>query len=84
MTDRESAEYPGGAAYVEQDTTAHRCWLCGARLPARLLMPDGGASCQDLRWYCQDARSCTERWTASNDPRRLRSSLLVNDRAGKV
>jgi hypothetical protein len=28
------------------------------------MLPDGGQACADIRWYCKDARSCTERWTA--------------------
>jgi hypothetical protein len=33
--------------------------------PTSLLVPDGGQACADIRWYCQDAKSCTERWTAN-------------------
>jgi hypothetical protein len=40
------------------------CWLCGTRLPTDHLVPDGGSACSDVRWYCMDTRSCTERWTA--------------------
>jgi hypothetical protein len=39
------------------------CWLCGIRLHRSQMMPDGGEACVDIRWYCQDARACTERWT---------------------
>jgi hypothetical protein len=41
-----------------------RCSLCGIELPKGLMMPDGGRACTDIRWYCKDAKSCTERWTA--------------------
>jgi len=34
-------------------------------LPTGLMVPDGGQACADVRWYCQDTKSCTERWTAS-------------------
>jgi hypothetical protein len=34
-------------------------------LPTSLLVPDGGQACADIRWYCRDAKSCTERWTAN-------------------
>ena len=34
-------------------------------LPLGLMMPDGGQACADIRWYCQDVMSCTQRWTAS-------------------
>ena len=40
-----------------------RCAMCGIVLPLGLLVPDGGQGCADIRWYCKDARSCTERWT---------------------
>jgi hypothetical protein len=41
-----------------------RCSLCGIELPKGLMMPDGGRACSDVRWYCKDTKSCTERWTA--------------------
>lgn len=43
--------------------SAH-CVLCGTLLPISLMVPDGGQACADIRWYCKDTRSCTERWTA--------------------
>jgi len=46
-----------------------QCSLCGIVLPAGLMVPDGGQACADVRWYCRDAKACTERWTA-NPPRR--------------
>jgi len=42
-----------------------QCSLCGIALPTDLMVPDGGQACADIRWYCQDAKSCTERWTAN-------------------
>ncbi len=44
--------------------TIESCWMCGIRLPTDRMMPDGGSACPDVRWYCQDSRSCTERWTS--------------------
>jgi hypothetical protein len=41
-----------------------RCSLCDLERPIGLMVPDGGEACDDLRWYCKDARSCTERWTS--------------------
>ena len=41
-----------------------RCSLCGIELPLALMVPDGGDACADLRWYCKDSKSCTDRWTA--------------------
>ena len=46
-----------------------QCTLCGVERPLGLLVPDGGQACADIRWYCKDARSCTERWTAACPPR---------------
>ena len=47
-----------------------QCSLCGIALPLGLLVPDGGPGCADIRWYCKDAESCTERWTTARPPRR--------------
>jgi hypothetical protein len=44
---------------------AAQCSMCGVALPLGLLVPDGGAGCADVRWYCKDAKSCTERWTTA-------------------
>jgi hypothetical protein len=48
-----------------------QCSLCGIALPLGLLVPDGGRACADIRWYCKDARSCTERWTTALPPRHV-------------
>ena len=40
-----------------------QCSLCGIACPLGLLVPDGGRACADIRWYCKDTKSCTERWT---------------------
>jgi len=47
-----------------------QCSMCGIALPLGLLVPDGGDGCADIRWYCKDARSCTERWTSTGPPQR--------------
>jgi hypothetical protein len=47
-----------------------QCSLCGIALPLGLLVPDGGQACANIRWYCKDAKSCTERWTTARPPRR--------------
>ena len=52
---------------------AAKCALCGLELPLGLLVPDGGHACADLRWYCKDAQSCTQRWTARLAPGGQRS-----------
>lgn len=58
------------------------CWLCGTRLPADHMVADGGSACSDVRWYCVDTRSCTERWTARwAQPSGLRPGNGANPRA---
>jgi hypothetical protein len=41
------------------------CWLCGQTNMTYQLVPDGGDACADVRWYCRDARECTERWAVA-------------------
>lgn len=41
-----------------------KCSLCGLERPVGLMVPDGGQACDDVRWYCKDAQSCTLRWTS--------------------
>src|ERR1700730_6647823 len=41
------------------------CTMCGVTRPLGLLVPDGSEACVDVRWYCKDVRSCTERWTTA-------------------
>ena len=50
--------------YWAQQASTKPCWLCGIRLPAEQMVADGGSACPDLRWYCQDTRACTQRWTS--------------------
>lgn len=59
MTARQHADpLGGGSAQVKS------CWMCGIRLPAGQMMPDGGSACLDVRWYCRDTAGCTKRWTS--------------------
>jgi hypothetical protein len=55
---------PGGSRAVRPLDVAE-CALCGFTHPLGLLVPDGGPACDNVRWYCKDARACTERWTAA-------------------
>ena len=55
------------------------CAMCGSALPLALLVPDGGQACADIRWYCKDARSCTERWTTARPPRDARTPPYPGD-----
>ena len=65
------------AASVQQDAGRRalqvgRCALCGLELPLGLMVPDGGHACADLRWYCKDAKACTDRWTSRDGKMRKR------------
>jgi hypothetical protein len=53
-----------------------QCTMCGIALPLGLLVPDGGSACDDIRWYCKDARGCTERWTTARPPGRAYLSAV--------
>jgi hypothetical protein len=59
MTDQHHPTMPGG-----EPAPIRTCWLCGIRLPASQMVPDGGRACSDLRWYCRDTWACTQRWTS--------------------
>jgi len=73
----ESEQLPSSPrlAPAEQPATTQRdhlrplevaqCSLCGIARPLGLLVPDGGQACADIRWYCKDSISCTERWVAA-------------------
>jgi hypothetical protein len=56
-----------------------QCSLCGIALPLGLLVPDGGQACADIRWYCKDAMSCTERWTTAHPPGRAHVPAAPDD-----
>jgi hypothetical protein len=60
------APWPGDAHRRPLDVA--QCALCGIALPLGLLVPDGGEACADVRWYCKDARGCTDRWTTAGSP----------------
>jgi hypothetical protein len=53
--------------------------MCGIALPLGLLVPDGGQGCADIRWYCKDAVSCTERWTTAHPPGRAHLPAAPDD-----
>ena len=58
---------------------AAQCSMCGIALPLGLLVPDGGRACADIRWYCKDAMSCTERWTTVRPPGRAHMPAAPGD-----
>jgi hypothetical protein len=62
-------ERPEAAQRDLRPLEAAECAMCGIALPLAFLVPDGGRACADVRWYCKDARSCTERWTAARPTR---------------
>jgi len=59
MADQQRSVPPGG-----EPSPIRSCWMCGIRLPAGQMMPDGGSACLDVRWYCRDTWACTQRWTS--------------------
>ena len=63
------AERPAATQRNPRPLKVAECARCGIALPLAFLVPDGGQACADIRWYCKDAGSCTERWTAAPPPR---------------
>jgi hypothetical protein len=61
----EKMHTPAAEGIAARRTAVVSCWLCGTRLDKNQMVSDGGSACPDIRWYCQDARACTERWIAS-------------------
>ena len=51
---------PEGAAALRGDVVS--CWMCGTHQHSTQMLADGGAACDDVRWYCRDPQACTERW----------------------
>jgi hypothetical protein len=68
------AEPPAAAQRNLRPLEVAGCAMCGIALPLALLVPDGGRACADIRWYCKDARSCTERWTTAGPSRHAGTS----------
>jgi hypothetical protein len=52
-----------GAAALRGDVVS--CWMCGTHQHSSQMLADGGAACDDIRWYCKDPQACTERWIAA-------------------
>lgn len=56
---------PPGAGGGARRAVIVSCWICGIRLQASKMVPDGGEWCDDIRWYCVDITGCTQRWMTS-------------------
>ncbi len=69
MSDPLLSSLPPDSALVRRAAVVS-CWLCGIRLHQNQMVPDGSDACQDVRWYCQDSRSCTERWISAQRGKR--------------
>jgi hypothetical protein len=67
-----------GAAALRADVVS--CWMCGIHLHSGQMLADGGTACDDIRWYCTDHRTCTERWTSAR--RRARAAENVRPESG--
>jgi hypothetical protein len=61
----EKIQTPTAEGIAARPAAVVSCWLCGVHLNKNQMVPDGGSACPDIRWYCQDARACTERWIGS-------------------
>jgi hypothetical protein len=73
---------PPGSPLVRRAAVVS-CWLCGIRLHQNQMVPDGSDACDDIRWYCQDFRSCTERWTSAERERRSAAITAQPARVGQ-
>lgn len=62
----EPEESRSGGARPLRPLDVAECALCGFAHPLGLMVADGGAACADVRWYCKDTRSCTERWVMAH------------------
>jgi hypothetical protein len=69
MADEERA--PSAAGFAARRPAVVSCWMCGLRVQQNQMVPDGGRACADIRWYCEDARACTERWTSTRREARV-------------
>ena len=68
--------------YWARQANVKSCWMCGIRLRADQMVPDGGSACHDLRWYCRDTRACTERWASrSARPAAIGEGMAENPEA---
>jgi hypothetical protein len=61
----DKAPTPAAEGMAARRAAVVSCWLCGTRLHHSQMVPDGGSACDDIRWYCQDVRTCTERWATA-------------------
>jgi hypothetical protein len=59
-----------GANAVALNDDVVYCWMCGTRQYSSQMLADGGAACDDIRWYCKDPETCTERWTSARRQQR--------------
>ena len=60
------AHRPSAPSDMARGDAVVSCWMCGICTHSSQMMPDGGSACDDIRWYCNDARACTQRWTTSH------------------
>jgi hypothetical protein len=69
---------PSGEGFAARRAGVASCWMCGIRLQQGQMVPDGGDACGDIRWYCEDAQACTERWTSAR--RQARAAEMATGR----
>jgi hypothetical protein len=66
------------AGFAARRAAVASCWMCGIHQQQAEMVPDGGDACGDIRWYCKDARACTERWTSAR--RQARAAEVAKGR----
>jgi len=65
---------PSAAGAVALHDDVVYCWMCGIRQYSSQMLADGGAACDDIRWYCKDPEACTERWIVAR--RQARTGIV--------
>jgi hypothetical protein len=76
-------ESRSGGARPLRPLDVAECALCGFAHPLGLMVADGGAACADVRWYCKDTRSCTERWVMAH-AEAVRAEVTSGPGAGRA
>jgi hypothetical protein len=73
VVDMRGAPLAASAVALHDDVVS--CWMCGIRQYANQMLADGGAACDDIRWYCTDPQACTERWITARHQTRTAGTV---------
>ena len=74
VTDMRRTPQAASAVALHDDVVS--CWMCGIRQYSSQMLADGGAACDDIRWYCKDPEGCTERWISARHQARAAGAIL--------